>query len=234
MLLLESTPRPARHPAVAAASVAAHAALIALAVAATVRRGDGAPAPLSPADHLIFTLPSRTHDVARPESSGALQNGGTAVVRHYVIDDPIPNTLPPIDAGIAAPVAPSDAHRCDMDCFPRPGDVAGDTIAATDGPRSENEVDKPAVLLPAIAPKYPDMLRQAGVEGRVVAEFVVDTLGRVEMGSVRITSATHPLFASAVTASLSRLRFLPAESAGHRVRQLVRLPFEFGLDRAER
>ena len=66
-------------------------------------------------------------------------------------------------------------------------------------------------------------------EGSVMVEFVVDTTGRVEPGSIQLTQADHALFASAVRDVLPRYRFIPAMAAGHRVRQLVRLPFRFDL-----
>jgi TonB family protein len=74
---------------------------------------------------------------------------------------------------------------------------------------------------------YPPSLRASGTSGRVVAEFVVDTLGRVEQSHFGIVSSTHPLFSMAVRESAGSARFRPALRAGHRVRQLVRLPFDF-------
>ena len=86
------------------------------------------------------------------------------------------------------------------------------------------------VLLPgAPAPRYPEMLRAGAVQGRVVARFVVDTLGRVEPPSVEFPEASHLQFAEAVRQVLPRLRFRPAEAGGRRVRQLVQQEFRFAL-----
>jgi Carboxypeptidase regulatory-like domain/TonB-dependent Receptor Plug Domain/Gram-negative bacterial TonB protein C-terminal len=92
-----------------------------------------------------------------------------------------------------------------------------------------DEVDQPAVLaLGAIAaPAYPDSLWEAGVSGRVVAEFVVDDKGDIEPGTLTIASATHPYFASAVRSALDGAVFRAARLAGKSVRQLVDLPFRF-------
>ena len=60
--------------------------------------------------------------------------------------------------------------------------------------------------------------------------MVVDTLGRVESGSPRVLSTEHEQFAASVRAILPKYRFLAAEAGGHRVRQLVRLPFRFSLN----
>lgn len=74
---------------------------------------------------------------------------------------------------------------------------------------------------------YPPSLQASGTSGRVVAEFVVDTLGRVELSHFGIVSSTHPLFSGAVRESAGSARFSPATRGGRRVRQLVRQPFDF-------
>jgi periplasmic protein TonB len=83
------------------------------------------------------------------------------------------------------------------------------------------------------APRYPDMLRSANVEGQVVATFVVDTTGRADMSSFKVLSSTHELFTAAVRSSLPSMRFYPAEVAGRKVKQLVSMPFVFSLSKGE-
>lgn len=91
-------------------------------------------------------------------------------------------------------------------------------------------VDRVAFLVGPPRPRYPERLRAAGVTGRVVARFVVDTLGRVEPASIVIRESSHDLFVEAVRATLPALTFVPAEAGGRRVRMLVELPFEFRLN----
>ena len=76
-----------------------------------------------------------------------------------------------------------------------------------------------------------EALRSAGVEGEVRLQFVVDTTGRVESGSVKVARATNDLFASAARASVPRMRFYPAEIGSRKVRQLVELPITFQITR---
>lgn len=91
-----------------------------------------------------------------------------------------------------------------------------------------DQVDQPALLVrPASSPAYPDSLWQENVSGGVVAEFVVDSDGFIESGTLRIVSATHPYFASAVRSSLEGAMFRAANLAGRAVRQMVQLPFRF-------
>jgi TonB family protein len=77
------------------------------------------------------------------------------------------------------------------------------------------------------APMYPDSLRGAGVGGLVVAEFVVDTTGGVEMDTFGVVSSSHPAFTDAVRRALTEARFRPAWRAGRTVRQVVQEPFRF-------
>ena len=82
--------------------------------------------------------------------------------------------------------------------------------------------------------EYPPSLRASGTSGRVVAEFVVDTLGRVELAHFGIVSSTDPQFSAAVHESAAAARFTPARKGGRAVRQLVRQPFEFRPDSTRR
>jgi TonB family protein len=79
---------------------------------------------------------------------------------------------------------------------------------------------------------FPPSLFAAGVRGLVIAEFVVDTAGRVEEGTVGIVSSTAPLFTEAVRVALESASYMPAVKNGRPVRQLVQQPFEFSVDRS--
>ena len=97
-------------------------------------------------------------------------------------------------------------------------------------PLTESVVDIPVLAIPGTGnPRYPSTLQSAGLEGDVRAQFVVDTLGRVERGSVRVLDTTHELFASAVRDALTRARFKPAVAGGHLVRQLAEQTFTFRI-----
>ena len=78
---------------------------------------------------------------------------------------------------------------------------------------------------------FPPPLFAAGIHGLVIAEFVVDTAGKVEDGTVGIVSSTAPLFTDAVRVALESASYVPALKNGHPVRQLVQQPFEFSVGR---
>lgn len=92
-------------------------------------------------------------------------------------------------------------------------------------------VDSPATadLNHPIRPEFPPPLYAARVRGLTIAEFVVDTLGRVEESTIGIVSSTDPLFSDAVRTALRGATFVPAEKAGRRVRQVVQQPFRFDV-----
>ena len=99
-----------------------------------------------------------------------------------------------------------------------------------DQPYFEFQVEKPVVGAPGSpGPVYPEMLKSAGVEGQVQAQFIVDTTGRAEVGSFKVLKSDNDLFTMAVKNALGRMRFLPAEVGGKKVKQLVQQPFQFSL-----
>ena len=81
----------------------------------------------------------------------------------------------------------------------------------------------------AFSPEYPDELRRSRMPGLVIAEFVVDTGGRVEPATLGVVTSSHRLFTAAVDSALSTAVFRPAVLAGRHVRQLVQLPVYFHL-----
>ena len=77
------------------------------------------------------------------------------------------------------------------------------------------------------APRYPRHLATAGLEGRVLVEFVIDTTGHVEPGSVRSLQTSHPAFEDAAQEAVLGSLFKPARLSGHPVRQLTRQSVRF-------
>ncbi len=95
----------------------------------------------------------------------------------------------------------------------------------------EFQVDKPAEQRPgSVTPKYPADLRAAGVEGEVLAQFVVDARGIPDPTTYRLLKATNGTFATAVRAALPQMRYAPAERRRKKVSQLVQQSFHFRRD----
>jgi TonB family protein len=70
-------------------------------------------------------------------------------------------------------------------------------------------------------PHYPAELAKQGEPGRVWAQYIVGTNGRVEQGSIRILLADREEFATSAAAALTRAKFRPATRRGVPVRQRV-------------
>jgi len=112
------------------------------------------------------------------------------------------------------------------------GVEGGKAVVQSDQPYFEFQVEKPVVPAPgSVAPRYPDMLRQAGVEGEVLAQFVVDTTGKAEAGSLKILKSSHDMFVQSVKNALPNMKFIPAEVGGRKVKQLVQQPFTFSISK---
>ena len=67
------------------------------------------------------------------------------------------------------------------------------------------------------------------IEGSVIVQYVVDTLGHADTTTFRVIAATHADFARAVKSTLPYMRFRPAIMANRLVPQLVQQPFAFKI-----
>ena len=89
-------------------------------------------------------------------------------------------------------------------------------------------VDEPAVMQRGSRlPYYPESLYDAGIGGRVLVEFVVNIVGKVEPATVRVVTASEPEFAEAVRSAIVSAEFSSPRIGAARVRQLVQIPFVF-------
>ena len=144
--------------------------------------------------------------------------------------DHIPTGIPQVDLTVA-PI--TDGGEFTRGIGQEPGGTGGRGLGGPiEGVLEERYVDRaPHIIGTPIQPAFPASLRDRGVGGRVSVQFVVDTLGRAEMGGLRVVEASDPLFAQSVRAVLGRYRFSPGEVGGQKVRTLVQLPFDFTLAR---
>jgi protein TonB len=108
------------------------------------------------------------------------------------------------------------------------GKEAGEKVEAH-GPYMEFQVEKPVEKIGGEAPEYPSSLRDSGVEGQVLAQFVVNERGRYEPGTLKILNSSNPAFTAAVKDALPRMKFSAAQIGGKKVQQLVQMPFQFHI-----
>ena len=100
----------------------------------------------------------------------------------------------------------------------------------TDKNYAEFEVERQVSAISGTSVAYPEGLRSSGVQGEVLAQFVVNESGRVETSTFKVLSSSNPQFTSAVKNALSRMRFRPAQIGKTNVSQVVQQAFVFKLD----
>lgn len=136
--------------------------------------------------------------------------------------------IPPIQIGepidsrrfvVGSPIPPSCLTGC------RAADSTGGSVYL------EDRVDEPASVVTQATPVYPPILKAAGIEGRVVLQFVVDTTGAVEPESIKTIETSHGGFEASAREAILASRFTPARIRGAAVRQLVRQGISFRVDR---
>lgn len=74
---------------------------------------------------------------------------------------------------------------------------------------------------------YPQIARDAGIEGNVVVRVLVDKKGNYSQH--KIINQVHPILAKAVEEHLNKLRFTPAIQGGKPIPFWVNIPFNFKL-----
>ncbi len=95
---------------------------------------------------------------------------------------------------------------------------------------TEVEVDSVAIPDPnGEAPVYPPTLLKMGIEGVVMASFVVDSTGRADVNTFHLLQDADPEFVTAVKTALGRMRYRPAMFGGKRVNQLAEQRFSFRI-----
>ncbi|MCH8256095.1 MAG: TonB family protein [Gemmatimonadetes bacterium] len=78
-------------------------------------------------------------------------------------------------------------------------------------------------------PRYPEMLRQAGIEGRVLLEFVIEQDGTVDSSSLSVLESTNRAFEGPARAVIEGSLYTPGEVDGGPVRVLVSQQIGFSL-----
>ena len=228
--LIESKSQFIRHDITTAASIAIHLILIVVAAYFTTAKAihdqeqeQGQPL------HWINTLP-----LAHNAKPGHTQRAAPSSTTRPVAEAPqfsfaIDANIPSLDVELAS-VKGDNEFGGGVTGSPSDGPtgLSSDPSQAFDA----REVDTPvSVLSSQPAPLYPPALRAAGIEGRVIAQFIVDSKGKAVLESIRIVSSTNDLFSESVTKAIRQMRFTPARIGNTAVSQVVQQLFVFRLDR---
>ena len=133
----------------------------------------------------------------------------------------IPTDMPPVD--LQQRFDPRDYSSSGVEDRARSIVVSGNEVYA------EALVEERPSLLSAPAPVYPALLKQAGIQGRVILPAVIDTTGRVEPASVRIIKSSHPAFDQPTKDWILKALFRPARLHGRGVRVSVNLLVDYAI-----
>jgi protein TonB len=226
--LLESKSRRDRSVKGTIASVVTHTTLVAAALYGTAQAHVHPIGPVETVRAVYFPPAQNPAPAIRPMTATPQYSANSR--RLIFVDPHLDINVPRIDI---------------PDVVSRPGDFSRGPITVTElGNTGENgpvstgapfradQVEKQVTVVPGSpAPRYPELLRSSGVEGQVMVEFVVDEQGMAVERSVRFVRSDNALFEDAVRVALRRIRFIPAEVGGRKVKQLVQMPFVFRLDR---
>ena len=229
--LIESRSSRQRRTGAALLSFLSHAVILAGAAVLTAGRAIGAPRDPVPTAGITYLKPPRPNPT---QPASPIQKPPVAFPCKVcfggirIASSATGPTLPTIDA----PEPMGFGHAAPQWCT-RVTDCAIVHTTVDSGFVSDNGIIVSAEILTQLRsgppPRYPESLRSAGIDGRVVIQFVVDTLGAIEPASVKVILSSHDLFTRSVETVLPRYRFVPSEVNGRRVRALAQMPFEFHL-----
>ena len=197
-------------------SLVVHLLVIGGAVYATARAGNSETSVKADTALVFLEQPRATTSTPPPALEVPLKGFQTIAVPLIT-----PASLPPVN--LAEHFDPKDYSGTGVE-----GGRADGALPAT-AAYSDADVEEHPELLAGQSPRpeYPDAMRWAGIQGRVLLQAVVDTLGRVESSSIRITQSPNPGFDRSVRDWALKARFRPARLHGRPVRVVISLPIDF-------
>ncbi len=137
----------------------------------------------------------------------------------------IPTDIPPVD--LQQRFDPKDYSGSGIE-----GGRANGIVVSGSEVYAEALVEERPELLSAPPPIYPQLLKQAGIQGRVILHAIVDTTGRVEPASVRIIKSPSQAFNQPTKDWVLKALFRPARLHGRGVRVFINLPVDYSLTAA--
>lgn len=225
--LIESKPKKAKSGKQFAVSMVVHALIIVGAIYATKGAAETVQRILADTTLVFLEPPKETPpppDQPPPDvvvSANPPPQGFQTVLP----PDVIPKEIPPVDLN----------QRFDARDFTGrgvEGGIATGIVGGT-GPVEnaqvflEAQVDDPPQLISAGPMRYPEVLRAAGIAGRVVVTFVVDTTGHPDPSSINVVTTPHQGFNNATKELVSKSVYRPGKVRGQAVAVLVRQTINF-------
>jgi protein TonB len=146
--------------------------------------------------------------------------------------------LPPPPKEVSAPVVPIEAAEGEEDAadasafaptsYNNIDEVPMPPPPSTDQAQEFYAFDEAPVLVKFVSPKYPDLARQAGIEGTVLLNVLVGDDGKVIQVSV-IQSDVTPAMEKAAMEAAKQFLFKPAKQRTVPVKARMAIPIRFKL-----
>jgi protein TonB len=153
------------------------------------------------------------------------------------VDLPTQFELPPPPKEVAAPAVPIEAAEgeeadTEADIAPTSFNSIEDVPPPPPPPSEQAQefyaFDEPPVLVKFVNPKYPDLARQAGIEGTVLLNVLVGDDGKVLQVGV-IQSDVTPAMEKAAMDAAKQFLFKPAKQRTVSVKARVAVPIRFKI-----
>jgi len=204
-----------------AVSVGVHAVFVSFAVFATMKPKTADLFPVA-IDPIPFVVPPAKAESPPPLP---LDVPRRTVFKTILAPVHVPIGIPPIDSGVIFDASGFEglAPEGVFEGLHESGSshVSGIFIGAA--------VDEAPIRISSPPLEYPLAMRRAGIEGVAVLQAIVDTAGKVELGSVRVVQSDNVAFEGAAKRLVQRSIFRPGRVGGKPVRVLIQLPVEFRL-----
>lgn len=218
--LIESKPKRERKKflGVGVVSLVAHAAVIAGAVVATLNVGQSETSVRADTTMVYLEQQQQQKPPEQPVQLDVPLKGFQTIIA----PTEIPTNIPPVN--LAEKFDPKDYSGTGVE-----GGSANGVMPTGNEVFMEAIVEEKPSVLSAPQPPYPELLRQAGIQGRVVLQAIIDTTGRAEPGSVKVLQSPNPGFDQPSRNWILHALFRPARVHGRAVRVLITVPLDFRI-----
>ena len=201
-------------------SLAAHAGVIVAAVYATLAARPG-----DTAVHIDTSVVLLTPAQEKPPTPPPLPAQLVEPLRGFqtvAVPLQIPTALPRVD--LHEQFDPKDYSGVGVE-----GGRANGVVPPADAVYAEALVEERPALLSAPPVPYPDLLKQARIQGRVLLRAIVDTTGRIEPNSIEIATSPNPGFDVPAREWILKALFRPARLHGKAVRVHITQPLDYSI-----
>jgi TonB family protein len=194
-------------------AIGVHAAILGFGLHSSHGRADPSRTYVAPESMWVLTQPPRQG------APGAAPTISLPALPTFNLPD-----VPPI------PVIPGGTIEPGPMAIPA-GPMGGVPTGDANGVYVPDLVQQVPELLSSPPLRYPALLRLAHIEGTVIVQGVVDTLGRIERTTLRVISSPHPALSTSAVDCLAGAVFRPGRVDGRAVRVLVQLPVQFTISK---